>query len=384
MKNALIIILYDHTWEHTADYATQTCNFFCAENIVVGILLKDALSIKELLTSRSWTGLWKKRGKNFYTITPLYFIPFRRYSFICYLNNILNIFLIKFFLFLTSKSVSSRKKIVWVYNPAHYTEANLLKGNGLLVYDCVDYHHKSHAIVQERNLLRTSDYVFVNSRVLYDLYHPFRTDIHIVPLGFDYKSFRMLQNKKKSNRDVTPVIGYIGGINSRLNYSLLQKVASLCPHLKFVFIGPIQYHEKYEVFETMIRPQISALFQLNNVTYFGAVPKRAIGEYIQQFSVCMIPYDVSLPFNINCFPMKVLEYFYFGKPVISTPIKELRAYASFIQLEKNPTMWKRSIEHVLHTSWGEDKQKKQRDIALSNSWDHKFQTINAIIEQQIQ
>jgi glycosyltransferase involved in cell wall biosynthesis len=381
MKNALIIILYDHPWEHTADYATQTGNYFCTTNFVIGILLKDSRSLKELLVNPLSTSFWKRRAKNFYTVTPIFFIPFRRFNLICHMNNLLNILFIKIFAFIALQVGSFSNKIVWVFNPEHHDEAYLLKGEGLLVYDCVDYHPKTHVSIQERNLLQTSNYVFVNSTVLYDLYHPFKTSIHMVPLGFDDKSFQRQQNKiKQPSRADGSVIGYIGGINSRLNYRLIQKVASICPHLKFVFIGPLQYHEKKDTFETKIRPQISALFHLKNVSYLGAVPKYAIGEYIQQFSVCMIPYDVSSPFNKNCFPMKVLEYFYFGKPVISTPIRELKKYSSYIHLENTPLLWKRSIDQLLSSKWSVYKQKEQRTIAISNSWENKFRKICTIMD----
>jgi len=61
-------------------------------------------------------------------------------------------------------------------------------------------------------------------------------------------------------------------------------------------------------------------------TYFLKSKNRyKVYAAIKNFDIGIIPYNIKIPFNKYCYPMKaVLNIFIFGKLVISTPIEELK------------------------------------------------------------
>lgn len=377
MKDALAIILYDHPWEHTSDYASQTSEYLRKQNLVVGLLLKDARSIKEVFFGRQHGWFVKKQQTNCYLIKPLFVIPFRRFQTIVQINMFLNIMLIRFLLQCMMFLRKNTKKYIWIYNPEHYFIVKLFGPSFVSIYDCVDYHGASETAQKEKDLVRSSDWVFVNSNILLSAHKKIRNDVHLVPLGFDLHNFSVRPMKLFIQLPHNqPIIGYIGGINSRLDYLLLFDLVRKNGWLNFVFVGPIQKHESDSVFETEVKPNIGTLFRCRNVYHFGYIPKSRIPDIISQFDICMIPYRTKSMFNANSFPMKLFEYFYMGKPVIATPITELKRFHQFVKIGSTPQTWTRYIKELLRNPWPEKYKKEQRILAENNSWEKKIEAID--------
>jgi hypothetical protein len=94
--------------------------------------------------------------------------------------------------------------------------------------------------------------------------------------------------------------------------------------------------------------------------------------------VGMIPYDISQDFNKFCYPMKLFEYFYLGKPVISTEIMELTRFSDLVKIAKYTSEWEKSIKNIIGKKWPKENILKQRKLALDNSWKNK---VNAIVNE---
>ena len=380
MKNSLIIILFDHPWEHTADYACQTSACLSRHNTVVGLLLKDSQSIKEIITTFRKPWLWRRQGDNFYLFKPVYIIPFRRHKQVERINVILNMIIVR----VVSRFLFWQKKIratyIWIFNPEHAYVRKVFSSGTISVYDCVDYHGHELTRDDERRLVRQSSWVFVNSETLYAIHRPVRRDIQKVPLGFNLSLFRV--NHKKSSIRLPhrqPIIGYVGGINPRLDFALLFRLMQHNPQWNFVFVGPVQVHGPQSVFRQKIQPAIDRMLGLPNVYWYPSVSKRLIPSLIWQFDIGMVPYDPKLPFNIYSFPMKILEYFYCGKPVLSTPIRELKRFPIFVTIAETPGQWELAIKRRLSGQWPDEYKKQQRDIAVVNSWEQKIASIEAVM-----
>lgn len=125
------------------------------------------------------------------------------------------------------------------------------------------------------------------------------------------------------------------------------------------------------------------LIKLPNLIHISSQPRTALPSIIEQFDICMIPYNVSLDFNRYCYPMKLFEYFYMGKPVVSTPIEELTRpeFAEFIKIGATARDWQRHIEQLLAKPWPSKLQKRQRQLAIANSWQRKVEAISGIIQR---
>jgi len=171
----------------------------------------------------------------------------------------------------------------------------------------------------------------------------------------------------------------VGGLNDRLDFVLLHKLIKNNPRWCFVFWGPIQHtliRNKPEVKE-----KLQYILSLPNVTHGRSANKREIANIISQFDICIIPYDSSLEFNKYSYPLKTFEYFYMGKPVISSPIKELGRFPNFVKIRKSAADWEKTIEKLLKKPWPETYKKKQQQIAKDNAWENKLENISLLIEK---
>ena len=106
-----------------------------------------------------------------------------------------------------------------------------------------------------------------------------------------------------------PVVGLVGQLTERINLRLLDAVAAA--GLSLLLVGP--YNPRWE-------PQrFAALIARPNVRYAGRVPAGEVPSYLAAIDVGLTPY-ADTPFNQASFPMKTLEYFSAGLPVVSTDL----------------------------------------------------------------
>jgi len=103
---------------------------------------------------------------------------------------------------------------------------------------------------------------------------------------------------------------------------------------------------------------------------------------MEKFDICMIPYDISFDFNKYSYPMKIFEYFYVGKPVISTEIKELECFSDFVKMGENSKIWQLKINQLLSQAWPLKKSLTQKQISVKNSWANKLEKIYEFIKKE--
>jgi glycosyltransferase involved in cell wall biosynthesis len=279
---------------------------------------------------------------------------------------------------------------VWVFWPEDAGLVARIKRhspNTVCLYDCVDYFTSGDPDLdkviqnQEADLMRGCDYVFVNSRSLYQMKHNLRPDIQQVPLGFDDISFKRAERKTSPTIDrlfahiPKPIIGYCGYLTFRLDYALLMKIILDAPDISFVFLGPIKIFPQ-ELSEKETRRLIERLISLPNVYMIPPISsKEETARAVSHFDIGIIPYNISLAYNRYCYPMKLFEYFYLGKPVISTPIQELKKFPRYVKIGNTVNKWKSYINKILSIRWPKVWQQEERNIAKNNSWERKISAI---------
>jgi glycosyltransferase involved in cell wall biosynthesis len=257
--------------------------------------------------------------------------------------------------------------------------------NRIDLYDCVDNFTSldkktnDQLANEEKALIRKADIVTVNSRSLYNLKkHPDRK-MHIVPLGFDIDSF-----KKKSTLPIAikkipqPKVLYVGNLTYRLDFALLHSVIRALPFVSFVFVGD---YLPVEPDDTILntKKQLDKLKKLPNAYFPGRFSRNDIKSIIQDSNICIIPYNIRHTFNKYCYPMKLMEYFYLGKPVISTNIIEVSRYHDLVFVALDTSQFIQHIQYILTHGWKRNNQKRQNMIAKRNSWESKIQAITNCI-----
>jgi glycosyltransferase involved in cell wall biosynthesis len=302
------------------------------------------------------------------------------------MNIQVNLIFLKVYIWTLSYQNQFVKKILWIFSPKFAPYLHLFSRSYTTLYDCVDYVWDPIPTVndavrkQENSLIRSVDFMVVNSHVLYDAHKTKKKNIVLVQLGFRLDSLK--KNILTKHRDPLfydkPIIGFIGVINYRLDYSLLYRVAANNPRWNFVFYGP----QEVSVYGGMVRVQgaIDRLTKLPNVFFRERTAPDVAHDVIRVFDICMIPYNTAYPINRYCYPMKLFEYFYMGKPVISTPIEELRRFPKYVKIGKSVNKWENHIEKILSKPWPKRYKKEQKLLAVENSWDKKISYIASLIK----
>jgi len=196
-----------------------------------------------------------------------------------------------------------------------------------VVYDVMDEFvdfsfAPKNAEKREKRILDAASFVSTGTYALYEKKKALHPNVEFVPCGVDFQLFNAVVDKTPpppSDLPKTrgPVFGYFGSLNERIDAGLIEDVAKRRPAWTFVMLGPIQrsYNGRRD---------------LRNVHYLGLKPYRQLPAYLAHFDVCIMPYRLSeATSQIN--PVKLLEYFAAGKPVLTARIPDvLRFYESHV------------------------------------------------------
>lgn len=381
MKNAFVVIPMVTPWDFSTDWSEQTARLLAKNNFVLCMLCSE--SLKTHFLKREIPKILTKIAPQLYLYQSISIIPFRRFALMRRANMGIHALITQTILFFVSRRRVFSQKIVWIFDPECSPFAQALGEKFKVVYDVVDYvlgengsvsEYNTYIRAMDKRLLARASLVAVNSHTLYRLYKKDRRDVILVPQGFRLEAFkrsRVLPISVKIPRD-KPIIGYVGGINNRLDFCLLESLVQRNPQYHFVLAGQIQDHEA--------ALQLGKLVSHRNVLYLGNYPKHNISAIINLFDIGIIPY-LKQPSNIYSFPTKLMEYFYMGKPVVSSLIEELRRFPHYVKIGKNETEWERYIQLLASRPWPREYQKEQRKLAIRNSWEEKIRVIYSHISE---
>ncbi|MBL7815589.1 MAG: glycosyltransferase [Saprospiraceae bacterium] len=243
-----------------------------------------------------------------------------------------------------------------------------------LVYYCYDEIGAAHWAGQhgarlEKIFLQHVDSVIVSSQGLFEKKSKEHPHCHLVKNGVDYDLFAAQTPPSVSERlsqqflvkipKNAKIIGYLGSVDERLDYDLLENLIATTPQYHYVFVGRITRKE-YE----------NRLYAFPNVHLVGSQPPQDLPAWVGLFDTCLIPF-VKNDLTAGIYPLKINEYLAAGKPVVATPFADLSDFASIITIADSAASFAFSFEH--HTSTAAEKAKRQI-FAAQNSWANKALT----------
>ncbi len=370
-KTNLIIVAFYASTTSGCDYATQTIEVLGENHIIIGFALGEPITWKDIFSSYKKRRIVEKH-KQYTLFRPFFVLPGQRVMFIKQMNYFINAILLRTYISLFHPQ---KKKYFWFFEPFFMPIFLSIFSSYITIFDCVDYFFSTqqHFVSHMFFALQHATHVFVNSHTLYQQLRRYRSDITAVPLGFAYDLFHQKKVKHRKSSIKSLRIGFVGGIDDRLDFKLLYKTAQSLKDSSFIFVGKNYFSY------TNTPPIVQSLYSLPNVTFVDEVRKSAIPAIIQSFDICLIPYDSKQPFNRYCFPMKIFEYFYYGKPVISTDILELRKFRNELFVVSSYKEMIQKIKLVMRNGWPLKTQKTQKLIAVQNSWERKLYSIENVI-----
>ncbi|HEY0058028.1 MAG TPA: glycosyltransferase [Flavisolibacter sp.] len=254
------------------------------------------------------------------------------------------------------------------FNPALGLELGRQFNEKLLLYLCYDEisaapHLKKHGIWQEERFAKMADATIVTSQGLLDRKKHIAKNCYLVRNGANFGLFSKGFNAEIGSKKV---IGFIGGIDRRLDYPLLEHLISSMPEAEFRFVGRINFQEGAD-----------RLRKFPNVVLSGSRPLAELPEMVRHFSVGIIPFKLS-DFIKTVYPLKINEYLAAGVPVVTTNFSYLNDFASVVRIAENKEEFcSFVIEEALNDSV--EKKRARQELAKLNSWEHRAEELSQII-----
>jgi len=121
-----------------------------------------------------------------------------------------------------------------------------------------------------------------------------------------------------------PVIGFVGGVHSKIDYPLLRKVAEQYRDLPVALVGEVT---------DIGRQGLADLRHCDNVRVLGWRKRDDIPRYVQRIDVSIVPYILNESTH-TMYILKVVEHLAAEKPIVSTDLAELRPMAGVIALAR--------------------------------------------------
>lgn len=387
--SSLYILFSNIEKDFATDYIQQTAKILVRTNCVIvayytaplaiGFLLRHPLTLLHIFSE--WKQIITSKRNAVYHCQFISLLPLQRIHHIYRINTKLTYIQLTILLQVRMLIGATRQKIIlWIFHPtAHHFLGKL--NERISLYDCVDYieqlkEEKNNLSDLEQKLMQKVDHIFVNSAALAKTKKGM--NLTVVPCGCAVDEFRKKNSSKKSVgqlQNITkPIIGYIGHLDYRLDYDLIIYVLKRNPKISFVFIGKPLTKKSKEKNKTI---PIEELKKYSNFHLLHQVPKKEIKEYLLNFYVGIIPYDMDYKLVKYSNPMKFYEYMATGLPVVSMPIPSLQGYKlPTIQFAKDYEQFDRKLHYLLDHPELTTKYKKQEYlIAQKNSWEEKVRAI---------
>lgn len=376
MDALVFVFLFNSPLASGCDYVTQTMQIVSRSHIAFGLALGDIISLPKWLASNDrW--LIKRIGKAV-VIRPISLLPGTRYLWVRLVTYLVWSVGIRMYVDSVYKNC---KKYTWFFEPFYLPPVLRVFTHYQSIYDCVDYYpaFNAQAKLEHDVLMRTSSYVFANSDALAAMLKKVRFDVTTVPLGFAEPLFRGMRLRSVPENKQPFVVGYVGSISARLDFRLLTQLIEKLPNVQFLFVGLLErnvYGRADNIENDFARIRSHA-----NVQWIPGVPKSQIPAMMNRIDVGLIPYRIDNAFNRYAFPMKVMEYFYCGKPVVATDIIALRNYIpkKLVLVVDSPSATVRAITEYQSHGWAYKMQLLQRAEALDNGWENKICNIYAVL-----
>jgi UDP-galactopyranose mutase len=283
---------------------------------------------------------------------------------------------------LLDEAISSHgfeRPVLWYYTPMMLPIARHVAASAV-VYDCMDElanfaFAPPELTTLERELFATADVVFTGGYSLYEAKQDQHDNIHPFPSSVDRAHFAKAR-QAAAVRSERPKLGFFGVIDERMDLGMIDAVAAARPEWDFEIVGPV----------VKISPE--QLPQRPNLTYPGQ-------KSYQDLPACLASWDVALmPFAINestrfISPTKTPEYLSAGRPVVSTPIRDVvRHYGDLegVQIASTPEEFIAGCDRALAQARGEDRAwLEEVDQALTSlSWDQTHLRMAALIDSAVQ
>jgi UDP-galactopyranose mutase len=270
--------------------------------------------------------------------------------------------------------------VLWYYTPMAIPFTTHLNPI-VTVFDCMDelsaFKFAPAAIrAYEAELLSRADVVFTGGQSLYEAKRNQHRNIHPFPSSIDVAHFAQARTITEAPADQAsiphPQLGFFGVIDERMDLALLDQIALARPDWHLVMIGPVV---KIDRADLPHRP---------NIHYLGGKDYMQLPNYLAGWDVALLPFAINDSTKFIS-PTKTPEYLAAGKPVVSTPIRDVvRPYGemNLVHIAQSGAEFVEAIEAALNQRADSSEWLLAVDQFLSqNSWDQTWMRMMQKIDE---
>lgn len=249
----------------------------------------------------------------------------------------------------------------------------------LLVYYCGDALTelpglRRGIVASERAVLQRADVVFAASSALVDHCRELGADPIPVPMSIDFDASRSAREGRlpmpSELRHLSGhLIGYMGGLNSKVDVELLNAIVQAFPNDTVVVLGSVE--------DARFKPHPAP-----NFVILGERPYERIAAYLVRFDVCLIPYRLN-EFTDAVNPGKLLEYLAVGRPVVSTPLREVLPFSSLVRIARSQDEFLVAIEETLRIGNTPREQEERVRRAEANGYERIAPQVIDVVEHKL-
>jgi hypothetical protein len=160
-----------------------------------------------------------------------------------------------------------------------------------------------------------------------------------------------------------PILGYVGSMEDRVDWQLLEQLARQFPSASLVLIGRIPALGVDPWQQNMRR-----LLALPNVHPIGWRHQDALASYNRAFDVVLIPYLVDHPFNVACCPTKIMDSMGSGRPILSTDLPECRLYRHLFDVADSNDEFLDRAQRLIAAGSDDGRAALRHEHAAQNTW----------------
>lgn len=260
--------------------------------------------------------------------------------------------------------------VINAFNPFYglYTEGKLQeKATFYYCYDQIKAAQwaKKHGGKIEKRFMQKVTGVITSSTALKREKEQVNPNCFVVNNGVDFDLFNQCYDPIAENNTV-PVVGFVGSMDDRLNYPLIEEVVQNCPDIHFKFTGRVA-DQKY----------LQKLLKFPNFELAKPVDYQEIPEIVRGFDIGIIPF-IQNEFTKNIYPLKINEYLALGKAVVMTNFADLSEFASVVKTANSAEEFILAIRKSLKENQDEMKNKRI-ETAKNNSWHNRAEEFAEII-----
>jgi len=275
--------------------------------------------------------------------------------------------------------------VAWFYTPMALPLLQTLRPSAV-VYDCMDelsaFKNAPAQLTQrEAKLMLCADVVFTGGPSLYEAKRHRHENVLCLPSAVDAVHYAprharsdadALRQAQQLQGDVPHSrLGFFGVIDERLDLQLIEHISRARPDWQLVLVGPV------------VKISLEDLPRAPNIHWLGQQPYKLLPQLVAGWDVCLLPFALNESTRFIS-PTKTLEYMAAEKPVVSTPVRDVRVlYGKDVFIADGVDAFVEACATALSETRSQRMRRcsRMRATVARYSWDNTAQTMLDAIER---